>query len=85
MLVDGIAGGGLVKVTLTAKGALRSVAIDPSLFKPDEREIVEDLIVAAHEEARRKAERRDGRKNERRDRRPVAAARHEAAVLVLAF
>ena len=56
-LVEGEAGGGMVKVTLTAKGDLRNVAIDPSLMKPDEREIVEDLIVTAHADARRKAER----------------------------
>lgn len=56
MLVEGQAGGGMVKVTMTAKGALKGVAIDPSLLKPDEKEIIEDLIVAAHEDARRKAE-----------------------------
>ena len=56
VLVDGIAGGGLVKVTLTAKGAMRALSIDPTLIKPDEREMIEDLIVAAHEDARRKAE-----------------------------
>ena len=41
---------------LTAKGELKGVPIDPSLMKPDEKEIVEDLVVAAHAEARRKAE-----------------------------
>lgn len=55
-LVEGEAGGGLVKVTLTAKGALQHVAIDPSLLKPDESDIVEDLIVTAHAQARAKAE-----------------------------
>lgn len=55
-LVEGSSGGGMVKVTLTAKGAMKGVAIDPSLMKPEEREIVEDLIVAAHDDARRKAE-----------------------------
>jgi DNA-binding YbaB/EbfC family protein len=55
-LVEGQSGGGMVKVTLTAKGALKAVNIDASLMKPEEREIVEDLIVAAHEDARRKAE-----------------------------
>lgn len=54
--VEGQSGGGLVRVTLTAKGAMRGVAIDASLLKPEEREIVEDLIVAAHEDARRKGE-----------------------------
>ena len=53
VIVEGQSGGGMVKVTMTAKGAMKSVSIDPSLFKPDEREIVEDLIVAAAEDARR--------------------------------
>jgi nucleoid-associated protein EbfC len=56
LLLDGEAGGGLVKVTLTAKGALRNIAIDPSLLKPEDREILEDLIVSAHAQARVKAE-----------------------------
>jgi nucleoid-associated protein EbfC len=43
-------------VRLTAKGELKAVTIDPSLMKPDEKEIVEDLVVTAHAEARRKAE-----------------------------
>ena len=55
--VEGVSGGGLVRVTLTAKGAMRGIAIDPSLLKADEKEIVEDLVVTAHEDARRKAER----------------------------
>ena len=54
--VSGTAGGGLVTVTLTAKGEMKGMQIDPSLLKPEEKEIVEDLIVAAHTEARRKAE-----------------------------
>ena len=54
--VEGAAGGGLVSVTLSAKGDLKGVRIDPSLIKPEEKEIVEDLIVAAHADARRKAE-----------------------------
>jgi DNA-binding YbaB/EbfC family protein len=54
--VEGLSGGGLVKVTLTAKGALQALAVDPSLLKIEEKEILEDLIVAAHADARRKAE-----------------------------
>lgn len=54
--VEGQAGGGVVTVRLTAKGEMKGVTIDPSLLKADEREIVEDLIVAAHAEARRKAD-----------------------------
>lgn len=56
VIVEGQAGAGMVKATMTAKGALKGVTIDPALFKPEEREMVEDLIVAAHEDARRKAE-----------------------------
>lgn len=54
--IEGAAGGGLVAVTLTGKGELKGVRIDDSLMKPEEREIVEDLLVAAHAEARRKSE-----------------------------
>lgn len=55
--VEGQSGGGLVQVTLTAKGHLKALAIDASLMKPEDKEMLEDLIVAAHEEARKKAER----------------------------
>src|SRR3954453_18257464 len=54
--VEGTAGGGMVTVTMSAKGDLKGVRIDDSLVKPGEREIIEDLIVAAHTDARRKAE-----------------------------
>jgi nucleoid-associated protein EbfC len=54
--VEGTAGGGAVVVRLSAKSELKSVKIDPALMKPDETVILEDLLVAAHAEARRKAE-----------------------------
>ncbi len=54
--VEGSAGAGLVKLVVTAKGDLKSIAIDPSLLKPEEAEILEDLIVAAHSDARGKSE-----------------------------
>ena len=54
--VEGTAGGGLVTVKLTAKGEMKGAYIDDSLFKPGEREILEDLLVAAHADARRKGE-----------------------------
>ena len=54
--VEGTAGGGMVTVTMSAKGDLKGVRIDPSLIKPEEKEIIEDLLVAAHADARRKAE-----------------------------
>lgn len=56
LVISGQSGGGLVKVTLNGKGNLQSVAIDPSLMKADEREILEDLIVAAHADAKGKVE-----------------------------
>lgn len=54
--VDGSSGGGLVTVKLSGKGEMRGVKIDDTLLKPSEKEIVEDLIVAAHADARRKLE-----------------------------
>jgi DNA-binding YbaB/EbfC family protein len=54
--VEGTAGGGMVTITITAKGDLKAVKIDDSLLKASEKEILEDLMVAAHAEARRKAE-----------------------------
>jgi DNA-binding YbaB/EbfC family protein len=54
--VEGQAGGGLVKLRLSAKGDMKGISIDASLLKPEEAEILEDLVVAAHAEARRKAE-----------------------------
>lgn len=52
--IEGQSGGGLVKVTLSGKGDLKKVRIDPSLVKPDEAEILEDLIVAAAQDAKGK-------------------------------
>jgi DNA-binding YbaB/EbfC family protein len=54
--VEGTAGGGMVTVTLTAKGDMKGTKIDASLMKPGESEILEDLLVAARADARRKAE-----------------------------
>jgi DNA-binding YbaB/EbfC family protein len=56
MTVTGQSGGGLVKVTLNGKGTLTATEIDQSLIKPDEKEILEDLIVAAHAEAKGRLE-----------------------------
>jgi DNA-binding YbaB/EbfC family protein len=53
---SGQSGGGLVTVTLSGKGELKSLRIDPSLAKPEEVEILEDLIVAAHNDAKVKVE-----------------------------
>lgn len=56
--VSGQAGAGLVTVTLSGKGQMRGVSIDPSLLKPDEAQVLEDLIVAAHNDAKTRAEER---------------------------
>lgn len=54
--IQGTSGAGMVTVTLSGKGDLRGLKIDPSLFKPDDAEVVEDLIVAAHADAKGKLE-----------------------------
>lgn len=54
--VEGRAGGGLVILTMSGKGEVKKVSIDPSLMKEHEREIVEDLIVAAAADAKAKAD-----------------------------
>jgi DNA-binding YbaB/EbfC family protein len=54
--VEGVSGGGLVNVRMTAKMEVKAIKIDPSLMKADEREILEDLLVTALGDARRKAE-----------------------------
>ena|SRR5436305_13754402 len=54
--VEGTTGGGLVTVKLSGKGEMKAVKIDDTLMKPSEKEIIEDLIVAAHAEARRKVD-----------------------------
>ena len=56
--VDGVSGAGLVRVTMNGKGELRHVSLDPSLMAPGERQTVEDLLVAAHNDAKSKVERR---------------------------
>ena len=53
---EGVAGGGMVTVTLSGKGDMTALKIDPSLLAPDEGEILEDLIIAAHNDARAKVE-----------------------------
>ncbi|MBB5721015.1 hypothetical protein FHS72_000622 [Loktanella ponticola] len=58
MMVTGESGAGLVKATATAKGELKGLDIDPSIFDPDEKEVVEDLILAAIKDAQQKANER---------------------------
>lgn len=54
--IEGRSGGGMVAVTLSGKGDMAGVKIDPSLLKPEEAEILEDLLVAAHNDAKVKVE-----------------------------
>lgn len=54
--VEGVSGGGVVKVISTAKGEIKRINIDDSLLKPEDKEITEDLIVAAINDAKQKAE-----------------------------
>ncbi|MGY6705824.1 YbaB/EbfC family nucleoid-associated protein [Roseinatronobacter sp.] len=58
IMVTGESGAGLVKATATAKGELTGLEIDPSIFNADEKEVVEDLILAAIKDAQAKAEAR---------------------------
>ena len=54
--VEGVSGGGVVKVTATAKGEIKRIYLDESLLKPEDKEITEDLIVAAINDAKQKGE-----------------------------
>ena len=56
LVVSGESGGGAVKLSLSAKGDLKTLSIDPSLLKPEDAEMLEDLIVSAHAQARAKAD-----------------------------
>ena len=53
---EGVAGGGMVAVRLSGKGLMKGVKIDPSMFKEDDVEVLEDLILAAHNDAKAKLE-----------------------------
>ena len=55
VMVTGESGAGLVKATATAKGELKGLEIDPTIFDPNEKEVVEDLILAAIKDAQQKA------------------------------
>ncbi len=54
--VEGVSGGGMVKAVMTCQHRLNNLSIDPSLIRPDDRVVLEDLIVAAINDARNKAE-----------------------------
>jgi hypothetical protein len=55
--VEGQSGGGLVRVTLTGKGEMKAVSIDPSLLSPADKEMAEDLILAAYADAKGRVDR----------------------------
>jgi DNA-binding YbaB/EbfC family protein len=52
LTVTGQSGAGLVRVTLSGKGVMKGLEVDPSLLKPEEKEILEDLVIAAHTDAK---------------------------------
>ena len=83
--VEGQSGGGMVKVTLNAKGQMKAIALDPSLLKPEDAEMVEDLILAAHADARAKADRLTEEKMQAVTAGLPLAARHETAVLTASW
>ena len=56
MTVEGASGGGMVKLTLSGKGEMKGLSIDPALIDPDDPEVLEDLIIAAHNDAKAKSE-----------------------------
>ena len=56
LVVEGRSGGGLVTVSLSGKGELKGLKIDPSLFRDDDVDVLEDLIIAAHADAKGKSE-----------------------------
>ena len=56
LVVEGRSGGGMVTVSLSGKGDMRGIKIDPSLLKPEDAEMVEDLIIAAYTDAKGKSE-----------------------------
>ena len=62
LIVTGESGAGLVKATCTAKGELKTLDIDPSIFNGDDKEVVEDLILAAIKDAQSKASERHRKK-----------------------
>lgn len=54
--IHGTSGAGMVSITLNGKGRMRGLKVDPSLLSPDQAEVLEDLIVAAHNDAKTRSE-----------------------------
>ena len=85
MEIEGSSGAGMVMVTLSGKGDLKRVRLDPKLLDPAEAEMVQDLMVAAHADAKRKLEDAHGGGNGEGHWRHVASRRSEAAILSTGF
>ena len=81
--VTGESGGGMAKVTMTGKHEVRRVSLDPSIVSSDDKDMLEDLVAAAINDAVQKVERVTQEKMAERDGRHAAAARHEDAVLMI--
>ena len=81
--VTGTAGGGMVQVTLNGKGEVKKLKIDKSAVDPNETEVLEDLILAAFNDAKARVDRHRRRGDGEAHRRPEAAAGDEAAVLAV--
>lgn len=54
--IEGVSGGGMVKVVLNGKGSMKGLTIDPSMLKEEDASILEDLVIAAHQDAKTKVE-----------------------------
>ena len=81
--VEGVSGGGLVRIRASAKGRIIAVDIDESLLVASEKQMVEDLVAAAINDARAKADAAAAEAMRERHRRPAAAAGLQDAVLML--
>ena len=79
--VEGASGGGLVKIKASAKGRIINIAIDDSLMQVSEKQMLEDLLTAAFNDARAKADAVSGYRDVEDDQRPAAATGLQAAVL----
>ena len=85
MEATGVAGGDMVKVTLSGKGEMKSLSIDPSMINADDAEILEDLIIAAHNDAKGKVEAAMQEEMKKVTGDLGSACRHEAAILSTAI
>ena len=80
IIVHGESGGGMVKISITCKNEIKKIDIDDSLFS-EERDMLEDLLIAAFNDAIRKADKKNSGKHVRHDIRTESPTRHEASIL----